>query len=136
MSDQDFFFDEDEQPKAAEKSAPAKRTGGSSKSAGAKSSKSAAAPEAAAGAQSVSMTIAGLIGVIALLVGVIIGILLPLDGSTGTAGVGATGSPAGQTAPQLSPEQMQGGLPQGHPDINSMGGGATAATGSAETTAK
>jgi len=47
-------------------------------------------------------------------------------------GQGGTGGE--QAAPQLTPEQMQGGeLPQGHPDIGSMNASG-APSGSGETT--
>jgi hypothetical protein len=120
VSDQDFFFDEDEQPKAEEKSASAKKTGGAGRS----------AASATTTTQTVSMAVAALIGVIALLGGVIIGILLPTGG---TSTVAPTTSPAGQTAPQLSPDQMGGELPEGHPDIGAMGGD-TGTGGSEEAT--
>jgi hypothetical protein len=115
VSDQDFFFDEDDQP-AAEDKAPAKKTS--------TSTKSAAAPAAVGAAQSVSMSVAALIGVIALLAGVIIGIVLPVGG-------GSTGSPAGSfappansaPAPQLSPDQLEGDLPPGHPPLDGQNGG-------------
>jgi len=129
VSDQDFFFDEDEQTeKAAPQDAPAK------KASAPKSSAKAPASDAP-GAQSVTVTIAALIGVIGLLAGLVVGLLLPF-GNTGAVEPTATGaSPAGTTAPQLSPEQMQGGeLPAGHPDIGAMQGGE--ASGSAETTSK
>ncbi len=119
MSDQDFFFDDEEQ--AAEKPAAKQASG----------HQSAPAPRpkavAPASAQSVTVTVAGLIGVVALLVGVIIGILIPT-------GQQEAGSPAGglpsaiQPAPPLSDEAMQGGMPEGHPDIGGMGGGEATAT--------
>ena len=82
MSDQDFFFDEDE---AAEEAAPAKteRKQTSAK----KPTRSAAAAPAV---QSVSVTVAALIGVVALLAGIIVGILIP-SGSTAPAAKGMTG---------------------------------------------
>ncbi|HET6351601.1 MAG TPA: hypothetical protein VFG89_05680 [Coriobacteriia bacterium] len=113
MSDQDFFFDEDEQPKDVEPvkvSAP-------------KPAKAKAAAAAAPAAQGVSVAIASLIGVIALLAGLIVGILLPIGGTPATSATNTPSSPAGQTAPQLSNEQMQSGqLPSGHPDISGMSG--------------
>lgn len=131
MSDQDFFFDEDEQPKQ-----PAKQSAKSSDST--KSSTPAAAPSAPG---TVTTTVTALVGVVALLIGVILGIFVgqSLAGPSipvTTSVPGQTGGAVGtEQAPQLTPEQMQGGeLPQGHPDIGSMGGGSTGATGSAETT--
>lgn len=121
MSDQDFFFDEDEQPKKeAAKPAPAAKKGASAPA-------KTAAP-AASGVQSVSMTVTALVGVIALLAGVIIGIVLPVGGGSEpvpTSVTAPTTGAGGSSAPQLTPEQLQGGeLPAGHPDI----GGSTAAT--------
>jgi hypothetical protein len=87
--------------------------------------------------QTVPMTIAGLIGIVALLAGVIIGIALP-SGSNQTAVPGNTAPTqvpqTGQQAPQLSPEQLQGGeLPEGHPDIPGGMGGAAPTTEGAGT---
>lgn len=123
MSDQDFFFEDEEQP--AEEAAPksASKSGGSKSAA--KPAASAAAPVAQ---QTVTMTVAGLVAVCALLVGVIIGLVIPRQPTATVGGSGTTGT---TTAPQLSPEQMEGGsLPAGHPDITGMGGatGTPAAT--------
>lgn len=121
MSDQDFFFDEDEQ--VTEKPSKARDSKKESVSAG---------PSDVPGAQTVTLTVAALIGVVALLAGMVVGILLPIGGGTPSATPttvtpgAATGG--GGTAPQLTPEQIQGGeLPPGHPNI---GGG----SGSQETT--
>lgn len=134
MSDQDFFFDEDEQPTPARvaKAAP--------------EADETQAVVSVAGAQGISMAVASLIGVIALLAGVIVGVLLPIGNAPsattgtvattpsvpgGTGGTGGTGG--GSTAPQLTPEQLKGGeLPAGHPDIGKLSGG----SGSKETTTK
>jgi hypothetical protein len=139
VSEQDFFFDEDEQPKQ-----PAKQSAKSSDST--KSSKPAAASSTPG---SVTTTVTALVGVVALLIGVILGIFVgqslatptvsgnggistPTQGAPQQGGMGQGGTGGEQAAPQLTPEQMQGGeLPQGHPDINSMN-----ASGSAETTSK
>lgn len=154
MSDQDFFFDEEEtavEPKpgkdadtkpSANRSAKATPTArpAASKSVGKPASKPASKPAArpapAAGGptffeQNVSMTIASLMTVIGLLVGVIIGFIAAPDNATVSTGTSAapTMSGTGATAPQLSDEQLSSGtLPEGHPDISSMG-----ATGTAET---
>ena len=122
MSDQDFFFDEDEKPaKSQSKSAPAKKPASSPAKGGSK-----AAP--AAPAQSVTYSIAALIGVAALLLGVIIGILLPIDvggAQTATPDAGLTQTGA-VPAPQLTPEQMQSGqLPPGHPSVGATGSATT-----------
>lgn len=129
MSDQDFFFDEDEAP-AKDK---AKKAASSDKPAA--GAKAASAP--AVTAQTVSTSVAALIGVIALLAGIIIGIVIPVGGSNVPAptAVPQTGAPSmgsgGGSAPQLSPDQLEGGaLPEGHPDISGGEGGST------ETTAK
>jgi len=119
VSDQDFFFDEEEE--AAVKPAPAS----TAKGAGRPATKSPApqprqsTPASSGGFfdQSVSMAVAALMTVIGLLVGVIGGFLIAPDGGT------ATMSPAtsNQPAPALSEDQIQSGdLPQGHPDIGSM----------------
>lgn len=129
MSDQDFFFEDEER---TEESAPAKA---SAKQPAAKAGSAAAGVPFAQ--QSVSMTVAGLVAVCTLLVGVIVGILLPGSAATVNPVVPGTSS-----APQLTPEELGSGeLPAGHPDISDMGGpeglpstGGTA-TGSGETTA-
>jgi len=125
VSDQDFFFDEDEQPtgKAAEK--PAKPGGKSSaaKTVPAKGGKPA--PAQASGGIELTWTITALIGVVALLVGVIIGLAIPNNSAVDTTG----SSGIQQTAPQLTPEEMQSGqLPAGHPDISGMASGTASAT--------
>ena len=122
MSDQDFFFEEDEKPAAK---TPAKKTG--SGSAPAESSgkvPASAAPVSAAA--SVTMTVAILIGVIGILIGAIGGIFIGRSlGSTTVASPAALTNPAATTgtgtgaAPQLSPEQLKGNLPAGHPSIGS-----------------
>lgn len=127
MSDQDFFFDEDEKPaaKSQSKGAPPKKPT-------TPSGKSPSPPEYTPD-RSVSYSIAALMAVAALLLGVIVGIVLPVNvGSqspatnTGTSGTGAS-------APQLSPEQLQSGqLPPGHPNVGAAG--SATATGSATTT--
>lgn len=127
MSDQDFFFDEDE--KAAEK--PAKRAGKSAatKSAPAKAAK--AAPAQSSMGVELTWTTTALIAVVTLLLGVIIGYAIPKGATVSET---ATTPPGTVAAPQLSPEQMQSGeLPEGHPDIGAVGG-STGATGSTEAT--
>jgi len=125
VSDQDFFFDEDEQPatKAAEKgkAAPPKAP---AKGAPAKGGK--AAPAQASGGIELTWTITALIGVVALLLGVIVGYSIPKSSSVGTTGSTTTQQ---QVAPQLSPEEMQSGtLPEGHPDISGMTSGSAEAS--------
>jgi len=107
VSDQDFFFDEDEKPtekKSADKPARKSASGGAS-------SKSAA-PAAAAGERTVSMTVTALVGVVALLVGVIVGMFVQPGNSTPDTTAITPGQV--QSAPQLSDEQIQQGLPPGH----------------------
>ncbi len=126
MSDQDFFFDEDEPTtekpaaKPASKSA-AKPTGDTKAPASAPRAK--AAP---AGAQSVTMTVAALIGVVALLVGIIIGIVIPTGATQPAAPIGGMppGMGTGEQARPLSPEELEGGMPPGHPEIGGTDDGA------------
>jgi len=126
VSDQDFFFDEEDDAKPAAKGATKPATG--SKAASAPKGSRAPQPAAASGgsffAQNVSMAVTSLVAVIALLVGLIVGILIP-SGST----TPQTVSPAATTAPTLSEDQLNSGeLPAGHPPISDT------ATGSATTT--
>ena len=146
MSDQDFFFDDDE-PKPAKsakstksaKAAPVKAPGSGSKpsqtpskSAAATSASKDAAVVAPAGAfmeQSLSMPVVSLLVVIGLLVGVIVGFLIgggvqsqsPAvtgTGAIGNTGTGTSGTGAGTATPgQLTPDQIQQGLPAGHPSV-------------------
>lgn len=147
MSEKDFYFDEDdtedsqpiEKAKAkepveasAEKAAPKARA----PKAAAGRPVAAAAPVAPVTMQPVSMTVAALIGVVALLVGVIIGMFLPGQQPTATVtpGVPPAGMGSGAPAPQLTEDQLQGGqLPPGHPPLDQMGGGG-AATPTADAT--
>ena len=118
MSDQDFFFDDEgEQP--AKSGKPAK--GAPKEQTGKKSAASSPAATASFWQQDTTMAVTGLVGVIALLLGVIVGIVLPV-GDT----VADTGEIIPVTAPELSSEQLESGeLPQGHPDVGEMTGGAT-----------
>jgi hypothetical protein len=128
VSDQDFFFDEEEE--VAEK-APRPSSRQPQKSAPKRSGKNepkvaprASAAPAASGSlieKQVSLTVAALMTVIGLLLGVIIGFVIPDGGTVSSSG---TVTPAtGSTAPQLSPEQLDTGvLPEGHPPVGDMGG--------------
>ncbi len=136
MSDQDFFFDEEEAP-ATEKTSAGEKPSAKQPAKGLppKASQSKTGPSKGAtvappaGGIELTWTITALIGVVALLLGVIVGYAIPKN-STGT----VTGSPV-QSAPQLTPEQVQTGeLPEGHPDIGAMTGGSGAATESAPAT--
>lgn len=153
MSDQDFFFDDDE-PKPTKstksaKAAPGRTSASGSSKPSVSSSKSPAKNAPAKDAvhtpvpsggfmdQSMSMPIVSLLVVIGLLVGVIVGFLIgggmqsQTPAITGTGAIGAgttgTGTTGGATTNpgQLTPEQIQKGLPSGHPAV----GGATGATG-------
>jgi hypothetical protein len=120
VSDQDFFFDEDETSAEKPAAKPATKS-----AAGSKPASSAPRPKPAAapfGAQTVTMTVAGLIGVVALLVGIIIGILIP-TGATQVTSPSAPVPGMGSTpAPPLSEDALQGDLPPGHPPLGDMGG--------------
>jgi hypothetical protein len=114
VSDQDFFFDEDEAPAA--------------KAASAVASDPAVSTDAVPFTeQSVTVVIAGLLMVISLLVGAIIGFLMGGSASPVVSGVPAASAPAGATGTEPGPltnEQIQGGMPSGHPAV-----GATDAAG-------
>lgn len=129
MSDQDFFFDDDEArpapkdtPKAAGKGMPA-----------GKEAATPVTPTAAASFfdQSLTMTVAALLMVIALLVGVIIGFFLggsttPSTATGANAIVPSTSTGAGDATPgQLSPDQIKQGLPAGHPQLDQGATGTT-----------
>ena len=123
MSDQDFFFDEDEKPAA--------KSGAKKGSSSGQTSSPAPAP-VAVDAQSVSLMVAILIGVIGILLGVVVGLFIgkgmaaPVITSADN-GLGAGSTVATQTAPQLTQEQIQAGqLPAGHPQV---GGSTTPTTG-------
>jgi hypothetical protein len=122
VSDQDFFFDEDDKPAKGSGSSPAKKTGTTTSRSGSSSAnRGAAAP---ASVQTVSMTVAVLIGVIGILLGAVIGLFVGKSLAVPTVAVApGAGTSTTQQAPQLTPEQLQGGqLPAGHP---SVGGAAT-----------
>lgn len=133
MSDQDFFFDEEDGAKPEKKtSTPAK-----SPSANRPAAKRPAAPASASFfEQSVSMSIAALMAVIALLVGVIVGFVIPTGTATPSVTAATSAGETTQAAPQLTEEQLNSPtLPAGHPDLSGMSGGATA-TPSATSTGK
>lgn len=146
MSDQDFFFDEDEQVSKPTTKSSAKPAGKSPSKSAAKPSPSAPAkgnqsraPKGASAAQpatsstgtffeqQVSVSVAALLVVVGLLIGVIIGVLVA-PGQTESS-ISTTSPTGSATAPELTSDQLQSGeLPAGHPDISGT------ATGSAETT--
>jgi hypothetical protein len=151
VSDQDFFFDEDEAPaekpaKADKSAAPAAKTGTkrpvASKSAASKGSAAKAAPSGPAQdddyeavpftEQTVTVLIAGLLMVISLLIGAIIGFLLGgTSAGPAVSSVPEAASPAAGTSTDPGPltnEQIQGGMPAGHPAVGATdSAGATAA---------
>lgn len=127
MSDQDFFFDDEEveeSPKGgAKKSSP---KGGSTKEP-VKPTKPVANAATAEGVsffeQAVPMQVVALVAVIALLLGVIGGFFLaPKPVSTPTTTLPAstgTGSMGTGSAPSLSEDQLNSGqMPAGHPDVS------------------
>lgn len=138
MSDQDFFFDDDVVEKAPEKRKPVKSSGGTK----AKSSRQPVRAYAPSDpGVTITATVCALIAIIALLIGIIGGIFIgksltpPTTVPTGTSSSTPMG---GMTAPELTDEQMQQGMPAGHPDISNMqngdstttdGGAATDGTG-------
>lgn len=120
MSDHDFFFEEE----AVEEVSTVAPKGGKAE----KTAKTvrAAAPAETGGffAQNVAMSIVALVGVICLLLGVIIGFFLaPKPVPTMTTIPGQSAMP-----PTLTDEQMQGGMPAGHPPIEGMPGAGGEAT--------
>ena len=139
MSDQDFFFDDDQpvEPKAAPvKSGKATGKGGnqSAKSAVKRpptrpASKPAPKAASVSASQSVPLIVTILVAVLTLLLGIIIGILIspalsaapaanvgvPVD-STGTAPMGMGGG--GMAAPVLTDDQIQQGMPEGHVPVD------------------
>ena len=133
MSDNDFLFDDDKKAEPAVKSKPAGNAAVKKKPAPKSAPRPAAAPARAAGVQdqqSVTVTIAALIAVVALLIGIIVGIFVgramtpdTVSSQTVTGGTSMTG-----TAPALTEEQIQGGMPAGHPDPSAATGGSTETT--------
>jgi hypothetical protein len=128
VSDQDFFFEEDE--KASEKPASSAKQSGSkqpTKSApksAPKSTPKSAAPQPSGGME-LTWTVVALIAVVALLLGVIVGYAIPKGADSLTSDVPA----ATTSAPQLSPDQLKSGqLPAGHPAIGGAGAPSTATT--------
>lgn len=138
MSEQDFFFDDgDEKP--AEESQESKGSKGSEPKKKAPVAKSRPSRPASSQApsfwsQSVNMTVTSLVALIALLMGVIVGIVLPVGSSTSADTV--PDPTASAPAPSLTPEQLESGqMPEGHPDLSGMSEGATPAAGGTATSA-
>jgi hypothetical protein len=136
VSDQDFFFDEE--PTKPAPDAPASKSGGAKSGAAKPAAKPASSSKTEPAAavpfleQSTVMSVAILIGVVGLLVGLIGGYLLgtaqtqpaaaPASGAVGTV-PDATGQGG---APVLTQEQINAGqVPAGHPSIATSGAATT-----------
>jgi hypothetical protein len=139
VSDQDFFFDEEddkpaEKPTAKSTSKPAPRKTTASRTTAAKTAgtKAAApkspqkapttsAPAPAAGGffdQNVNMAIASLAVVCALLLGMVVGLYVGESRGSGSIDTSSTTNTS-VAAPQLTQQQLAAPLPTGHPAIQS-----------------
>jgi hypothetical protein len=116
VSDQDFFFDEDEKPGAK---SGARKGSGSSKSSTPAARTASGGAATPVDAQSISLTIAILIAVIGVLLGVVVGLFIGKGMATPAVTsnlVNSAGPAVG--APQLTQDQLSNGqLPAGHPSI-------------------
>lgn len=133
VSDQDFFFDDDEKPAAKSGTkTPAKKSGSQSSSRQpSKSGSRSTATSVAATAQSVTMTMAILFAVIALLLGMAIGLFIGNTLNANNSAATSAGGASSVAAPGLTQDQINSGqLPAGHPSVTGMGAGtgSTAAT--------
>lgn len=139
MSDQDFFFDDEvtEAPKAAK--APKQAKPAVKPAQPAKAAKTAVVVEESEGLV-FGLAVVVLVAIVALLIGVIGGIFIgkglapAADFGTpeaGTSGMGSMGGMGGGNAPTLTDEQMQGGMPSGHPPVDGAGTDAGATGGDA-----
>lgn len=145
MSDQDFFFDDEPEAKKPSAKEGEKKAAGQKPKQGQKSAapakNGAKKPVQKAKVQEVEATeaegltftlsIVILIAIVALLVGLIGGVLIGKSltpgvvytqedlgtGTTAPQGMGGTMGTGG-TAPTLSDEQLQGGMPAGHPTVD------------------
>ena len=122
MSDQDFFFDEEEtaQPAPKTESKSTAKTTGTSPAPRPRQSTATSASSASFFEQNVSMSVAALMTVIGLLVGVIVGFVIAPDGAaTGTETTLGTGTTV--PAPALTEDQLNSGeLPAGHPAVTGV----------------
>lgn len=123
MSDQDFFFDDEvvEKPVESKKKAEAPKK----QTQPARAKVQAPVEESEGLAFGISVVV--LVAIVALLVGVIIGIFVgrslvpaadfgtPAASEGGMGGMGGLGG--GGNAPTLTDEQIQGGMPDGHPPL-------------------
>lgn len=134
MSEQDFFFDEEPEPKApaakgakAPANTPAKTAAKApAKSAPKDSSSVETIPAAGTFDQSTLYAIAALVGVIGLLLGATLGFLLGTTMASGTAPSSSTSTTApaagGSAAPALTQDQLTTTtLPAGHPKVDVSG---------------
>ncbi len=145
MSDQDFFFDEeDEKPARADKAKTGSKSG--SKPAASKpAAQSAPARSASADTsgsffdQTVTVSITSLLVLCALLLGMIVGLFVGENRANSSAGIPAASTAvdgSGGSAPSLSQDQLNSGqLPAGHPSIGGGAAGSGAATGAKPGTA-
>jgi len=127
MSDQDFFFDDDQVEEVVDKAEIQARKDAKKADKKARENKQASVDDSEVSGLTITATICGLIALIALLVGIIGGIFIgralvpsaPASSNiqTGTGGMGGMG---GGNAPVLTDEQMQQGMPAGHPSIDQM----------------
>jgi len=125
MSDQDFFFDDDVVEEVVEDTKISRAEAKAARST--KAGVSADADDGEVSGPTITATICALAALIALLIGVIGGIfigrsLVPttpvsstIQGGGGMGGMG--GGMGGGSAPILTDEQMEMGMPAGHPDI-------------------
>lgn len=120
MSDeQDFFFDEETEKTTKTRKAPAP------KSSPAPSDE--AYEDGGVFSQQVTMAVAALMTIVALLVGVIVGYLIPKGATQGAAATAITTPTDGQAGPLPSGTDTSK-LPDGHPDISGATGGSTSTT--------
>jgi len=128
MSDQDFFFDDDEVVEEIVETKPAKAEKAAKKDKNASVAKELAADEEVVEGLVITPAICALIGLIALLLGIIIGIFIGWSLTPTTTPVSNTPSINGggmggmSNAPVLSEDELkQQGMPADHPDISGMG---------------
>ena len=129
MSDQDFFFDDETEFDAVDekpaKDAKSKKSDKPAVKKAAPVKKSTKSASAADGGFEFTTVVVVLIAVIALLVGFLAGILVgnsmstPSLGTTNPNNQGTIPMGGGGNAPTLSDEQMQQGMPEGHPNVDS-----------------
>lgn len=131
MSEQDFFFDEEPQPasdepKPAKASKPAKDAAPAASAPAKRPVKDAAPAEAiepSADAQMTTWSVAALLAIVGLLVGAILGFMLggalAKPAAVSSTGTPTTGAPVAAPS-NLTTDQIEAGLPAGHPPIDSI----------------